>query len=37
MGFDHLLAGANLEELVEAEFAWRPGWEYKLHEPKLHL
>ena len=33
--FDHLLNGANLEELVEAEFAWRPGWEYELHEPNL--
>jgi broad specificity phosphatase PhoE len=34
--FDHLLGGANLEDLVEAEFAWRPGWEYKLDEPHLH-
>jgi broad specificity phosphatase PhoE len=29
---DHLLDGANLEELVEAEFVWRPGWEYNLDE-----
>jgi broad specificity phosphatase PhoE len=30
--FDHLLSGASLEELVAAEFAWRPGWEYGLDE-----
>jgi 2,3-bisphosphoglycerate-dependent phosphoglycerate mutase len=34
---DHLLKGVNLEELVEAEFAWRPGWEYNLEEPHLHI
>ncbi len=28
--FDHLLEGVTLEELVEADFAWREGWEYRL-------
>ncbi len=27
---DHLLAGTPLEELVDAPFAWREGWEYVL-------
>jgi len=27
---DHLLHGTPLEELVEAPFAWREGWEYRL-------
>jgi broad specificity phosphatase PhoE len=30
---DHLLGGEALEDLVEAEFAWREGWEYELIEP----
>ncbi|HYK27955.1 MAG TPA: histidine phosphatase family protein [Streptosporangiaceae bacterium] len=29
-GFDHALAGVPLEDLVAAEFAWQPGWEYEL-------
>lgn len=28
--FDHLLAGASLEDLVDAPFAWQEGWEYCL-------
>ena len=28
--FEHRLNGVSLENLVEAEFAWRPGWEYVL-------
>jgi len=27
---DHLLHGTPLEELVDAPFAWREGWEYRL-------
>ena len=27
---DHLLHGMPLEELVDAPFAWREGWEYRL-------
>jgi broad specificity phosphatase PhoE len=27
-GLEHHLAGAPLEELVRADFAWREGWEY---------
>ena len=26
----HLLAGAQLEDFVDAEFGWREGWEYEL-------
>jgi broad specificity phosphatase PhoE len=26
----HLLEGASIEELVDAPFGWRPGWEYTL-------
>lgn len=29
---DHLLHGVPLEELVDAPFAWREGWEYVLPE-----
>ena len=32
---DHVLNGANLEDLIDAEFAWRPGWEYNLDEAQL--
>lgn len=28
--FDHLIGGTPLEELVEADFGWREGWEYRL-------
>ena len=28
--FEHHLNGVALEELLEAEFAWREGWEFKL-------
>lgn len=28
--FEHLLNGQPLEDLIEAEFTWRAGWEYKL-------
>ncbi|WP_347590955.1 GNAT family N-acetyltransferase [Acrocarpospora sp. B8E8] len=28
---DHLLTGAALEDLVDAPFAWQPGWTYTLH------
>jgi alpha-ribazole phosphatase/probable phosphoglycerate mutase len=27
---DHLLAGARLEDLVDADFGWREGWEYEV-------
>jgi broad specificity phosphatase PhoE len=30
---DHLLEGTPLEELVDAPFAWREGWEYVLSPP----
>jgi hypothetical protein len=26
---DHLLAGRALEDLVDAPFAWQPGWLYR--------
>ena len=29
-GLDHFIGGATLEDLVEQDFAWRPGWEYRL-------
>jgi 2,3-bisphosphoglycerate-dependent phosphoglycerate mutase len=29
---DHVVLGIPLEELVDAPFAWREGWEYELHE-----
>ncbi|WP_438453403.1 histidine phosphatase family protein [Streptomyces asiaticus] len=29
-GLDHLIDGKPLEELVEADFGWREGWEYRL-------
>jgi 2,3-bisphosphoglycerate-dependent phosphoglycerate mutase len=28
--FDHLLDGVPLEDLVDADFGWREGWEYRL-------
>ncbi len=27
---DHVIGGVQLDELVAAEFGWRPGWEYRL-------
>jgi 2,3-bisphosphoglycerate-dependent phosphoglycerate mutase len=27
-GFEHFCNGVPLEDLIEAEFTWRPGWEY---------
>lgn len=27
---DHVLGGVPLEELAAADFAWKPGWEYRL-------
>jgi broad specificity phosphatase PhoE len=29
-GLDHLICGVPLEDLVTADCAWRPGWEYTL-------
>jgi 2,3-bisphosphoglycerate-dependent phosphoglycerate mutase len=29
-GLDHVIAGTPLEDLIAADFAWRPGWEYHL-------
>jgi 2,3-bisphosphoglycerate-dependent phosphoglycerate mutase len=29
-GLDHLLAGMPLEDLATADFAWQPGWEYRV-------
>jgi len=28
-GLDHAIAGVPLEDLIAADFAWRPGWEYR--------
>lgn len=28
--FDHLLDGSSLEDLIEADFGWREGWEYAM-------
>jgi hypothetical protein len=33
--FDHLLNGVPLEELIEADFGWRLGWEYQLDDQAL--
>jgi broad specificity phosphatase PhoE len=35
-GLDHLLTGASLEDLTEADFAWREGWEYEFVETDLN-
>jgi broad specificity phosphatase PhoE len=32
LALDHLLRGEPLAPLVERQFDWRPGWEYKLDE-----
>jgi 2,3-bisphosphoglycerate-dependent phosphoglycerate mutase len=29
-GLDHFLRGTSLEELMEQDFAWQEGWEYRL-------
>lgn len=29
-GFDHLLDGVALEDLIAANFGWREGWEYRV-------
>jgi len=29
-GLEHLLAGVPLEDLVDRDFGWRPGWEFRL-------
>jgi hypothetical protein len=29
-GLDHVIEGISLEDLIAADFAWRPGWEYHL-------
>jgi 2,3-bisphosphoglycerate-dependent phosphoglycerate mutase len=29
-GLDHFLGGALLEDLAREDFAWQPGWEYRL-------
>jgi broad specificity phosphatase PhoE len=34
--FEHYLNGIPLEDLIEAEFQWRPGWEYVTHEARLY-
>ena len=28
--FDHLLDGVALEDLVEMDFGWQEGWEYRI-------
>jgi hypothetical protein len=28
--FDHLLNGVALEGLIDADFGWREGWEYRM-------
>lgn len=30
--FDHVLNGVDLQDLIEADFGWRAGWEYQLDE-----
>ncbi|MFF3669972.1 histidine phosphatase family protein [Microtetraspora malaysiensis] len=30
LAFDHFIDGVPLEELVDADFSWREGWEYRL-------
>ena len=27
---DHFITGTALEDLIDADFAWQPGWEYRL-------
>jgi hypothetical protein len=27
---DHFIDGKSLEDLMDADFAWREGWEYRL-------
>lgn len=29
-GLDHVIGGVAIEDLMAAEFGWRPGWEYRL-------
>jgi 2,3-bisphosphoglycerate-dependent phosphoglycerate mutase len=29
-GLDHVVGGTQVEDLIAADFAWRPGWEYRL-------
>ena len=29
-GLDHVIGGVAIEDLIAAEFDWRPGWEYRL-------
>ena len=29
-GLDHFIDGMTLEDLIGQDFAWRPGWEYRL-------
>ncbi|HWM97725.1 MAG TPA: histidine phosphatase family protein [Streptosporangiaceae bacterium] len=31
---DHLLRGVPLEDLIERDFAWQKGWEYRISEPR---
>lgn len=30
VGLDHFIGGIRLEELVEQDFAWQEGWEYRI-------
>jgi broad specificity phosphatase PhoE len=30
-GLEHHLKGTSIEDLINADFAWREGWEYELH------
>jgi 2,3-bisphosphoglycerate-dependent phosphoglycerate mutase len=30
-GLDHVVGGTPVEQLMSADFAWRPGWEYRLN------
>ena len=29
-GLDHYIRGSSLEDLMEQDFAWQEGWEYRL-------
>jgi 2,3-bisphosphoglycerate-dependent phosphoglycerate mutase len=29
-GLDHFISGVPLEDLAEQDFAWQPGWEYRV-------
>ena len=30
-GLDHFIGGVRLEDLVDQDFAWQEGWEYRIN------